>query len=185
VRTCAGCRRGSVPRFRSGPTRGRTCPLPTDTGTPTATAGAAGCALTDFPSRRKTGRRESFAPALDEPPATPQLQTETETAHKRATRPGPVLHEIFVVAGRLVQERCLPRARGRLGRRRRRRVACPSDTQRLARNRALKTSTRAPQARERTGLGFGALAAVRAGKDSNSHHRNPAGHDSRCDDGCG
>jgi hypothetical protein len=29
--------------------------------------------------------------------------TETETAHKRATRPGPVLHEIFVVAGVLVR----------------------------------------------------------------------------------
>ena len=74
VRTCAGCRRGSVRRFRSVPRRGRTGPLPSDSGTPTATDGEAGWALTDFPSLRKTGPRENLVPALDELPATPQLQ---------------------------------------------------------------------------------------------------------------
>ena len=73
-RTCAGSRRGSVLRFRSGPRRGRTGALPTDTGTPTATDGAAGRALTDFPSLRKTGPRKNLAPAVGEVPATPQLQ---------------------------------------------------------------------------------------------------------------
>ena len=98
----------------------------------------------------------------------------------QASRPGPVLDESFVVAGRLVRERILPRARGRPGRRRRR-VTCASDTQRLAEHRALKTSTQAT--RERTGTGFPALAAADDGEGRGTHYRKHADHGSRCADG--
>ncbi len=49
-------------------------------------------------------------------------------------------------------------------------------------SRALKNSTQAT--RERTGIGFPALAAAGDGEGRDTHHRNPADHDSRCAGGC-